>query len=51
MIGDGGVTVGLIIVPDLVAPGRLAVKSKAKRLEPLDDLSVLKAGQAAHIKR
>jgi hypothetical protein len=42
MVGDGGVAIGLGIVPDLVASGRLTVKGKAERLETFDDLAVFK---------
>jgi len=42
MIGDGSIAVGLFIVPDLVASGRLAIKHKTKHLEALNDLVIFK---------
>ena len=42
MIRDGGVAVGLLVVPDLMASGRLSVKHKAVRFKAFDDLSISK---------
>ena len=42
MIRDGGIAVGLLIVPDLMASGRLAAKHKAERFKALDNLAILK---------
>lgn len=44
MVGDGGVPIGLLIVPDLMASGRLAVKYKAERFETFGDLPIVKTG-------
>lgn len=40
MIRDGGIAVGLLIVPDLMAPARLAVKHEAKYFKALHDLAI-----------
>jgi hypothetical protein len=48
---NGSVTVGLGIVPDLMTSGRLAVESKTKRFEALDDLAIAKTGKASHVRR
>jgi hypothetical protein len=51
MVLNGGVTVGLGIVPDLMTSGRLAVESKTKRFETFDDLAIAETGKASHIRR
>jgi hypothetical protein len=51
MVGDGGVAGGILIVPDLMASGRLAVEGKAERLEAFNDLSIGKTGEPSHIRR
>jgi len=40
MVLDGGVSVGIFIVPDLMTSGSLAVKGKPESLELLYDLPV-----------
>jgi len=42
MIRDGGIAVGLLIVPDLMASTRLAVKHKTELFNALDDLALFK---------
>jgi len=42
MIGEGGIAVGLLIVPDLMASARLVVKHKAKLFKALDNLAIFK---------
>ena len=44
MIGYSGVSVGLLIVPDLMTAGGLAVKGETKRLEPLGYFSIPESG-------
>jgi hypothetical protein len=44
VVGNSGIPIGLFVVPNLVASGGLAVKSKTKRFEALDNLSVFKTG-------
>ncbi len=42
VIGDGGIAVGLLIVPDLMASARLAVKHEAECFKALDDPAIFK---------
>jgi len=49
MIRDCSIPVCLGIVPDLVAPGCMAVESKTECLQALNDLFVLEAGESAHL--
>lgn len=51
MVGDGGKAVRLLIVPDFMASGRLAVENKAENPEALDDLAIFKARQPSRIMR
>lgn len=48
VIGEGGIAAGPWVEPDLVRSRGLPVKSETRFLEPLDDLSILEAGKAAH---
>jgi hypothetical protein len=49
MVGNGGVSVRLCVVPDLVTAGCLAVEGKAKRLEMLGYLPVTKSRLPPHL--
>lgn len=49
MIGDGGVTVGLRIEPNLMGARRLTVELEAELTQALDDLPVLEARQPPHL--
>ena len=49
MIRDCSIPIGRWIVPDLVAPGCMAVESKTECLQALNDLLVLEAGESAHL--
>lgn len=43
MVGDGGITVGFIVVPDLMTSVGLTVKGKSQGFKAFDDLTVIKA--------
>ena len=49
MVGDGGVTVGLGVEPDLMGACGLAVERKAEYLQALDDLPVAETGEPSHL--
>ena len=51
MIGYGGVSVSLCVVPDLVTTGGLAVEGKAKCFKTLGYLPVTKTCQTPHLLR
>ena len=42
VIGDCGIVVGLLILPDLMASARLAVKHETECFKALDDLAIFK---------
>lgn len=48
MIGDGGESSRVGMHPDFVATSGLPSKHKTKRLQPLDDLTVLEARKSSH---
>lgn len=51
MVGDGGVAVGLMVVPNLVASGRLSIKSKTECLHSFYNPTIIKSGKSPHLRR
>ena len=49
MVGDGGVSVCLTVVPDFMTAGGLPVKGKAERPEESGYFTVPKTGQSPHL--
>ncbi len=48
MIGDGGVTIGGGVEPDLVRASGLTVELEAYPLQALHDLPILETGKSSH---
>lgn len=48
MVGNSGVSVRLLVVPDFVAAGGLPVKGKAERLKAPGYFAVAETGQPPH---
>ena len=49
MVGNCCISIRLVIDPDLMASGGIAIKNKSKATQLFYDLCILKAGQSAHI--
>ena len=51
VIGNSGVVIGLVVVPDLVTSGSLTVEGETEGLEAPGDFSVTKTRQPSHFTR
>ncbi len=51
MVGNGGVAAALLVKPDFMASGRLAIESEAQSFEALYDLTIAETAQAPHTRR